>query len=73
MARTAKALSPQPPRPPRKVDSESGSSSASTDKGPGDGAGSLVVSLAHQLQNWAGAMLNRVGNASDTALTLAAA
>jgi transcriptional regulator with XRE-family HTH domain len=33
----------------------------------------LVVSLAQQLQAWAGSMLSRVGDASDTALTLAAA
>jgi transcriptional regulator with XRE-family HTH domain len=73
MARTAKALSQRPPRPPRKVDSAARSSRGSAGKDSGDGAGSLVVSLAQQLQSWAGAMLNRVGDASDTALTLAAA
>ncbi|MBL0296542.1 MAG: helix-turn-helix transcriptional regulator [Betaproteobacteria bacterium] len=39
----------------------------------GVGAKSLVLSLAQQLQSWAGSMLSRVGDASDTALTLAAA
>jgi transcriptional regulator with XRE-family HTH domain len=40
---------------------------------PRSGAATLVFTLAQQLQGWAGSVLSRVGDASDTALTLAAA
>lgn len=40
---------------------------------PRSSAAALVLTLAQQLQGWAGSMLSRVGDASDTALALAAA
>jgi transcriptional regulator with XRE-family HTH domain len=70
MARTEKARSPRPARKAANAVKPVGTSALPS---PSDGSTSLVVSLAQQLQSWAGAMLNRVGDASDTALTLAAA
>lgn len=72
MARTAAA---RPPRQARKAKAASAAKPGRepTGPGPGDGAGSLVVTLAQQVQGWASAMLKSVGDASDTALTLAAA
>lgn len=70
MARTARA--PSAP-PARKAANAAKPARESADSTPGGGSKSLVVSLAQQLQAWAGSMLSRVGDASDTALTLAAA
>ena len=70
MAKTARAPAA---RPARKAAHAASPARQPAELSAGVGAKSLVLSLAQQLQSWAGSMLSRVGDASDTALTLAAA
>ena len=70
MAKTARAPAA---RPARKAAHVASPARQPAELSAGVGAKSLVLSLAQQLQSWAGSMLSRVGDASDTALTLAAA
>lgn len=70
MAKVGKALSARATRRTSIAKSPAEESAASTLRG---GATSVAVSLARQLQSWAGSVLDRVGDASDTAMSLAAA